>query len=342
MGKAYKDLVKQLGFLPKDGAVGIYSKKYKQHSGYCIDIDFQNEVINYGNLIVSDCKTTQNFSQEENWVVLECVNRLLEKGYKPQNIILEKTWAAGHGTSGRLDICVTRDDRSEYLLIECKTFEKEFDKAVAKMCKDGGQLFTYFKFSNKADVIMLYTSELQNNEIIYKNEIVKIEDDYRTGDVKDFYDKWSKLTKDNGIFESWVEPYCFESKALIKSQLKPINQEDSSFIFNRFLEILRHNVVSDKGNAFNKIFTLFLCKVYDETSKQDDEELDFQWKEGIDDHVKFQLRLTDLYKNGMEVFLSRTVSDFNEDDFKLRCSDLNEETKKYLLEEVNKLRLQKK
>lgn len=26
MGKAYKDLVKQLGFLPKDGAVGIYSK----------------------------------------------------------------------------------------------------------------------------------------------------------------------------------------------------------------------------------------------------------------------------------------------------------------------------
>lgn len=259
--------------------------------------------------------------------MLECVNRLLEKGYKPQNIILEKTWAAGHGTSGRLDICVTRDDRSEYLLIECKTFEKEFDKAVAKMCKDGGQLFTYFKFSNKADVIMLYTSELQNNEIIYKNEIVKIEDDYRTGDVKDFYDKWSKLTKDNGIFESWVEPYCFESKALIKSQLKPINQEDSSFIFNRFLEILRHNVVSDKGNAFNKIFTLFLCKVYDETSKQDDEELDFQWKEGIDDHVKFQLRLTDLYKNGMEVFLSRTVSDFNEDDFKLRCSDLNEETK---------------
>lgn len=341
MGKTSKDLVKKLGFLPKDGTVGIYSKKYRQHAGYCIDIDFQNEIINYGDLIVSDCKTTQNFSQEENWVVLECVNRLLEKGYKPQNIILEKTWAAGHGTSGRLDICVTRDDGSEYLLIECKTFEKEFDKAVAKMCKDGGQLFTYFKFSNKADVIMLYASELQNNEIIYKNEIVKIEDDYRTGDVKDFYDKWSKLTKDNGIFETWVEPYCFESKALIKSQLKPINQEDSSFIFNRFLEILRHNVVSDKGNAFNKIFTLFLCKVYDETSKQDDEELDFQWKEGFDDHVKFQLRLTDLYKNGMEVFLSRTVSDFNEDDFKLRCSDLNEETKKYLLEEVNKLRLQK-
>lgn len=340
MKEDYKLLLKVLGFSPKDGAVEVYRKEYKQYS-YTIEIDFSKEKICYGNLIGADCRTTQNFSQAENWVVLECVDRLLEKGYKPQNIILEKTWAAGHGTSGRLDICVTRDDGSEYLLIECKTYGKEFDKAVAKLNKDGGQLFTYFKFSNKADVIMLYTSYLQGKEFVYKNEIVKIEDDYRSGDVKDFYDKWNKLTKDNGIFETWVEPYCFESKALVKSQLKPINQEDSSFIFNRFLEILRHNVVSDKGNAFNKIFTLFLCKVYDETSKQDDEELDFQWKEGIDDNISFQLRLTDLYKNGMEVFLSRKVSDFNENEFENKYKNLSKEVKDELLKEINTLRLEK-
>lgn len=336
----FKELIKNIGFQPKNGVVGIYEKQYSQHN-YSIEIDLDKKQICYGNLIDADCKTTQNFSQDENWVVLECVDRLLEKGYKPQNITLEKTWSAGHGTSGRLDICVTRDDGSEYLLIECKTYGKEFEKAVAKLNKDGGQLFTYFKFSNKADVIMLYASELRNNEIIYKNEIVKIEDDYRAGDVKDFYEKWNKLTKDNGIFDSWVEPYCFESKALVKSQLKPINQEDSSFIFNRFLEILRHNVVSDKGNAFNKIFTLFLCKVYDETSKNDDEELDFQWKEGVDDHVKFQLRLTDLYKNGMEVFLSRIVSDFNEQEFENKYKHLSQETKNELLKEINTLRLEK-
>ena len=104
---------------------------------------------------------------------LDFVNEaLLEKGYKPQNIILEKTWAAGHGTSGRLDICVTRDDGSEYLLIECKTFGKEFDKAVARMYKDGGQLFTYFKFSNKADIIMLYASELQDNNVDSMSNII--------------------------------------------------------------------------------------------------------------------------------------------------------------------------
>lgn len=335
-----RDLVKILGFVPKDNTVGIYEKKYQQHN-YSIEVDFSKEQICYGHLIGADCKTTQNFSQSENWVVLECVDRLLEKGYKPQNIILEKTWAAGHGTSGRLDICVTRDDGSEYLLIECKTFGKEFDKAVARMYKDGGQLFTYFKFSNKADIIMLYASELQDDNVVYKNEIVKIENDYRTGDVKDFYEKWNKLAKDNGIFEAWVKPYCFESKALTLKDLKPITQEDSSFIFNQFLEILRHNVVSDKGNAFNKIFTLFLCKVYDETSKQESEELDFQWKEGFDDHVKFQLRLTDLYKNGMLNFLDRKVSDFNNEEFENKYKFLDENTRKELKEQINRLRLEK-
>lgn len=336
-----KELITKLGFKPKNGTVDVYSKIYQQHDGYSIDIDFLNEKICYGDLIGADCKTTQNFSQPENFVVLECVNRLLEKGYNPQNIILEKTWAAGHGTSGRLDICVTRDDGSEYLLIECKTFGKEFDKAVARMYKDGGQLFTYFKFSNKADIIMLYTSELQDEAIVYKNEIVKIEDDYRTGDVKDFYEKWNKLAKNNGIFEAWVKSYCFESKTLTLNDLKPITQEDSSFIFNQFLEILRHNVVSDKGNAFNKIFTLFLCKVYDETSKQDGEELDFQWKDGFDDHVKFQLRLTDLYKNGMLNFLDRKVSDFNNEEFENKYKFLDENTRKELKEQINRLRLEK-
>lgn len=335
-----KAFVSKLGFVPKDNTVGIYEKKYQQHN-YSVEVDFSKEQICYGHLIGADCKTTQNFSQAENWVVLECVDRLLEKGYKPQNIILEKTWAAGHGTSGRLDICVTRDDGSEYLLIECKTFGKEFDKAVARMYKDGGQLFTYFKFSNKADIIMLYASELQDDNVVYKNEIVKIENDYRTGDVKDFYEKWNKLAKDNGIFEDWVKPYCFESKALTLSDLKPITQEDSSFIFNQFLEILRHNVVSDKGNAFNKIFTLFLCKVYDETSKQEGEELDFQWKEGFDNHVKFQLRLTDLYKNGMLNFLDRKVSDFNNEEFENKYKFLDENTRKELKEQINRLRLEK-
>jgi type I restriction enzyme M protein len=253
-----KEFATKLGFTPKEGSLGIFMRKYSD--GTTIEIDFEKNTFHFGGKLKIQGKDVQNITKAEDWVVLECLNRLLEKGYKPENISLEKVYPAGHGFSGRLDICVTREDGSEYLLIECKTYGKEFDKEFAKIKKDGGQLFTYFKFSNKADVIMLYASELKGDEIIFKNEIVKIEDDYRTGDVKDFYEKWNKLTKDNGVFDSWVRPYNFESKALTIKELEEICQEDSSFIFNRFLEILRHNVVSDKGNAFNRIFTLFLCK----------------------------------------------------------------------------------
>ncbi len=337
-----KDFITALGFCPKNGAKNIYQKVYESHDNYVIAVDFDKNHIDYGKKITAESKTTQNFSQSENFVVLECVDRLLQKGYKPEHIVLEKTWPSGHGTSGRLDICVNREDGTPYLLVECKTYGKEFDKESNKIHKDGGQLFTYFQLSGgKADLLMLYASEYKGKQIVYKNEIIKIEDEYRNGEVKDIYEKWNKLTKDNGVFEDRVQPYNFKSKALTLEQLKEITTEDSSFIFNRFLEILRHNVVSDKGNAFNKIFTLFLCKVYDETTAKDGEELQFQWIEGQDNHIEFQLRLTHLYKEGMKLFLERTVSDFDNENFSKRCAGLNEETKKYLLEEITKLRLEK-
>ena len=47
---------------------------------------------------------------------------------------------------------------------------------------------------------------------------------------------------------------------------------------NQFEEILRHNNVSDKENAFNRLIALFIAKLYDEKKKTDDTEVDFQYK----------------------------------------------------------------
>ncbi len=341
-----KKFIEALGFQPKENAEDIYHKKYPQAGGYSIEVDFDKKSINYGKKIKGDAKTTQNFSQAENWVILECVNRLLEKGYQANNIVLEKVWRTGHGTSGRLDVLVTRDDGSAYLMIECKNHGADFIKEFKNIEKNGGQLFTYFQQDRNAEILMLYASHVDNkNQVQYQNEIIKIEDDYRqTNNVKDFYDRWNKIPKNNGVFEEWVTPYHFESKALTPTSLKEIKQEDSSFIFNRFLEILRHNVVSDKPNAFNKIFTLFLCKVYDEKTTKPGEELKFQWLEGKDDEVSFQIRLTDLYKNGMLEFLEKEVSDFSETEFDQRFASLfagNENLKQELKHEIIKLRLEK-
>lgn len=334
-----KQLLCALGFVVKDGSKGIYTKSYVNN--YSINVDFQAKRINYGNKIKAENGTTQNFSQQENWVVLECVDRLLTKGYPPESVILEKTWPAGHGTSGRLDICVARDDGSEYLLIECKTSGGEFEKACSRLQKDGGQLFTYFKFSNKADVILLYASSLLDGKVVYQNAIIKIEDVYRTGDTKDFYQAWNKLTKDNGVFDAWVTPYDFQSRALTLADLQEISEADSHRIFNQFLEILRHNVVSDKPNAFNKIFTLFLCKVYDEKSAQPGDELKFQWLDGVDDDVSFQLRLADLYRDGMKDFLNKDVTDLSDAEFGQKFSGLDDQMRDSILSEIKRLRLEK-
>jgi type I restriction enzyme M protein len=334
----YKKLIQELGFIPKENTSGICHKKY---NGYAIEIDFENSIFNFGNKIKRENKTTQNFSQAENWVVLECVDRLLEKGYLPQNIVLEKTWRTGHGTSGRLDILVTRDDGSAYLMVECKTWGAEFEKEFKNLERNGGQLFTYFQQDKDADILMLYASQLQGKNIEFKNIIVKIEDDYRqAGNVKDFFERWNKLPKTNGIFDSWVTPYEFQSKALTKNDLKVLKQEDSSFIFNRFLEILRHNVVSDKPNAFNKIFTLFLCKIVDE-NRNPDEQLHFQWLEGEDNHISFQKRLTDLYNRGMLELLEKKVTDISDSEFDKQFLQVETQYKDKFKEILTEIRLKK-
>ncbi len=68
----YRQLLLKLGFIPKDKTVDIYIKQYRQLEGYSIEIDFANQSIDYGT-ITCESKTTQNFSQPENFVVLECV-----------------------------------------------------------------------------------------------------------------------------------------------------------------------------------------------------------------------------------------------------------------------------
>ncbi len=335
-----KKLIKALGFTPKNNATGIFQKKYGK---YAIEVDFEKNQFNFGGKINfgDSKKTIQNIVKPEDWVVFECVDRLLEKGYEPKNITLEKTWKTGHGTSGRLDILVTRNNGDAYLMIECKTWGTEFDKEFKNLEKNGGQLFTYFQQDKNAEIIMLYASELDGKDIKYKNEIVKIEEDYRqTANVKDFFERWNKLPKENGIFDNWASAYEFQSKALTKKDLKVLKQEDSSFIFNRFLEILRHNVVSDKPNAFNKIFTLFLCKIVDE-DRNDDEQLHFQWIEGEDDHISFQKRMTDLYNRGMLELLEKKVTDVSDKEFDKRFQQVDDKYKEQFKEILTEIRLKK-
>ena len=308
-----KELLKAMNYIPKNGSNNVYTKEYPSHDNYGIEVDFNSKKINYGDGIVLGNATTSNFSKLENFVVLECVNRLLEKGYKPQNIELEKIYPSGRGHSGNLDILVYSETHTAYLMIECKTAGSEYNKEHNKMIKDGGQLFTYYALDRDAKYLCLYSSKLDGKKIKYKNDIVPVEEEWKTlSTSKEIHLHWNKFFKDNGIFEEYATPYGIKHKALTYEMLEDLKETDSGKIFNQIMEILRHNVVSDKPNAFNKLLNLFVCKIIDENRNPTDE-LKFQWLDDDTDET-LQMRLNDLYKEGMWRFLNINVTDYSEDE----------------------------
>jgi len=352
--KYIRKLIKNMGFAIKDGSSDISEKKYPNHNDYSIHLDFKNDKIIYETDEKSKCvqvlsATTSNFFDAENLVVLECVDRLLTKGYKPQFIELEHSWGSGHGTSGRLDIIVRKENGVSYLMIECKTYGDEYKKEKKNMLsakKIGnedvpkGQLFTYFIQEKTTEYLCLYTSRLQDNTIKFENSIILIDDEWKNlSNQKEVFDYWNKNFKYNGIFEDWSLAYNIECKALLRRDLQKITDEDSSKIFNQFLEILRHNAVSDKPNSFNKILNLFICKIVDEDRK-DNEEVKFQWKDDST-YISMQSELEDLYKIGMEKFLEIEVTDYSNMEIDRRLINLDDNSKKDIKKMFQELRLQK-
>lgn len=319
MGKAtpinhddIKALIAALGY--REGHSGVWKKRYAKHRNFAITVDFASEKIDYLAPMELEKRTTSNFSSSENFVVLECVDRLLTKGYSPASLTLEQEWPMGRVNKGRLDILVRGKNGKSYLMIECKTWGEEYEKEKKKMLKNGGQLFSYYQQDKNVEYLCLYTSRLDGGSVKYENDIVKIEDDFKSlGDVKEVHTRWNKQFSNKGIFDKDILPYGIELKALTPRDLEDLQEEDGSRIYNQFLEILRHNVVSDKGNAFNKIFNLFLCKILDE-NRGDNKELDFQWIEGRDTYENLLSRLNDLYKRGMKRFLKKNITDYTEKD----------------------------
>ena len=140
-----KNMLKSAGF--SDTSKDKYEKNYPL-SDCSIIVDFRNEKIIYpeDKGFKVNVATTTNFSEPENFVVLECVNRLLDKGYRPENIELERTWTLGHEQkSGRADICVSNQNGKMLFIVECKTFGVEYNKEMKNILSDGGQLISYWQ-----------------------------------------------------------------------------------------------------------------------------------------------------------------------------------------------------
>lgn len=248
---------------------------------------------------------------KENLVVFECVCRLLDKGYNPADIELEKTWTLGHSQKGgRADICVSADGKVLFI-VECKTAGAEFKHELANMQRDGGQLFSYWQQEQSCQWLVLYASDFKDGDLIFDSASVPCSEKfYRDAHtVEERFKIWSerydKKFLGDVIFHDETSAYKIGVPPLRKRNLKSFSENKS--VVNQFEEILRHNPVSNKANAFDVLIALFICKLADESQTVDDGEVDFQFRDGSDTHETFQDRLQRLYRDGMEKFLKEKI-----------------------------------
>jgi type I restriction enzyme M protein len=222
-----------------------------------------------------------------------------------------------------------------YLMVECKTWGEEHDKEKTNLLRDGGQLFSYFIQEKETQYLCLYSSILDRNNILFKNDIIVVSEKIRnTTNQQEALEAWNpQVFEKGGLFEESNKPYSIKFSGVTKSDLRPMTERDGGNIFNRFAEILRKNVVSDKTNAFNKIFNLFLCKIVDEDKRGQDEEMKFQWRQH-EQNEDVLLRLNDLYKEGMKEYLNLEISSVTEEEFEVGLKNVNSEQGKDMLRKI--------
>ena len=96
-----KNLLQTLGFTAEGNT---FQKSIGEAN---LTVDFGQQKLIYPESLKVNRQDTCNFSQPENFVVFECVHRLLDKGYKPEHLELERQYRVGHGASGgRADILI--------------------------------------------------------------------------------------------------------------------------------------------------------------------------------------------------------------------------------------------
>lgn len=342
-----KQVLENLGFKNKN------ENYVKTINNYTLLIDYKNQSINYPKEIKIHDKTTSNFSHPENFVVFECVHRLLEKGYKAEHLELEPKWNLGRDKKGgKADILVKDNENNPYLIIECKTTDSknsEFIKEWNRMQENGGQLFSYFQQEKGVKYLCLYTSDF-SDKLEYKNYIIQAYDNEEYLKEKELQNSYKKSNNNIELFKTWKESYelqyfkqgIFEANVNAYKileitptfdNLKELKEEGK---YHEFAKILRKHNISGKENAFDKLVNIFLCKIYDETFNKNNLKFGY-FGVMADTYANMQDRLMWLYKEAMKEFLGEKITFVsNEDiekDFKqLKIKTLKEVMQNYIKE----------
>ncbi len=313
-----KDVLRYLNFEENSE---IFTKSF---DNFELKVDFEHEKLIYPENIKIHGEFTTTFNDNENFVVFESVHRLFSQGYQPEHIELEPKWKVGHGASGgRADILVRDNENKTLLIIECKTYGREFKKAWNETLTKPTQLFSYFQQDRNTKFLALYSSDFIDNRTVSNYYLINVKDNedllnnnmnlksYKNAfTVEEIYEVWSKTYDKEystlGLFEN-NQAYEIGKSKFALNDLKRVSSRDIQGKYHEFATVLRQHSVSGREQAFDKLVNLFLCKVTDE--RENPEELSFYWKgKSYDNPFDFQDRLQKLYKSGMKKFLGEDIT----------------------------------
>ncbi|EPB0942190.1 N-6 DNA methylase [Campylobacter upsaliensis] len=370
-----KEVLEILGFKPKGH---IYTKTYTNDTK--IEVNFTTQKINYYPLdsnfkegqypsitnpstgFIIHRNTTTNFSSNENFVCLLCVDALLTKGYKAKHIILEPTFEAGRNQQVYGDILVLNQNYENLILIENKTYGAEFSKEWNKTEKNGGQLFSYYAL-NKTPFLCLLAYDFDENlkKIFYKSHIITMQDNEKylefinenlkkeeqkigfnhelTRNKKDYFNVWSQSYSQSytskGLLEEDILPYVVGKEKYTTKDLEIVPYSEISGIYHAFATILRNHAIGNYENTFYILVDLFLCKIVDERANPNN--LQFYYK-GLmyDSAFDYVDRLLNLYEIGIKDLFGKRVVNFKKGEID-KIFDKHERRKNGLKADLDKL-----
>lgn len=341
-------LLKYLEFSEKNKT---FRKEYPQ--GASIEVDIKKQKITYAPLdssfkegefpskenpasgFVIHRDSTLNFNADENFVCLVCAHLLLKKGYEPKHFVFEPAFRSGHVNKPSYgDILLFDKEYNALVLIENKTYGREFSKEWNNMQKDGGQLFSYLgSLVNSlgfCENVVLFAADFED-KLILKSHVIALKDNEKRISELDnpktfkdtrgkYFDVWSetyaKSFETKGLFEDDIAAYSVGKLKYTINDLTPLSHAEISPLYHEFATILRNHAITDFEHSFYILIDLVLCKITDEKYNPDD--LQFYYKGVTRDTPKeYCARLLRLYQQGKKEFfdvdvVNKEVSDIQQ------------------------------
>jgi len=138
----------------------VPDKFVKEYSNdQSITLDLSSKSIDYGRLIQVSRKEIENFSQK-NFIILEAVDRFLEKKYQPSDIHI--------GRGPMYDFAIEKGSMKVFIAVKCLEYEVDYDEEIARIKKDPSIICSFFQENRDTDYLCIYTSRLKAGSIEFR------------------------------------------------------------------------------------------------------------------------------------------------------------------------------